>query len=153
MDAHTIQHNAFTGLNTREKTALVRFIKANQRGTDELSIREAIDFAVKNRPSFGGFILTAYRDNETVATLVAHCTGMESCNTAHRLIYAVSRRNDPSAEEAMTLLMQRAVKQTRGQLSLRVEQSSDTLSFFQKLGFKPRYIELQLDQAVRQTIN
>lgn len=146
MDAHTIQHNAFTGLNTREKTYLIRFIKSNLRGTDDNSICEAIDFAIKNRPSFGGFILSSRRGDEIIAALVAHCTGMESCNASHNLVYAVRKKNDPMAETAMNNLLKTAVRQTKGQLSLRLEQSSDTLSFFKAFGFKPRYIELTLDQ-------
>ena len=147
MDAHTIQHNAFTGLKTRDKNNLVRFIRENAIDTGEPSIQEAIDVAVKNRPSFGGFILTAYQDSQIVAALVAHQTGMENCNPPHRLIYAVSTRGDKKAERALANLVENAVQQTRGQISLRIEQSCDSLSFYQKLGFQPKYLELQLDPS------
>ncbi len=147
MDAHTIQHNAFTGLKTRERSSLVCFIRDNLCGTGETSIQEAIDVAVKSRPSFGGFILTAYQNTDMVAALVAHQTGMEMCNTTYRLIYAVSTRGSKQAENALAQLLLHAVRQTRGQLSLRVDQGCDILPFYQKLGFQPKYLELQIDPS------
>jgi len=65
-------YDAYTGISYAQKNAIVQFLKNNLESSwlEEAAILKAVEYATKEIPSFGGFILTAESDEEIVAALV-----------------------------------------------------------------------------------
>lgn len=71
-------YDAYTGISFSQKNAIVQFLKHNLGAAwvEETAILKAIEYAVKEIPSFGGFILIAEDAQEIVAALVVNKTGL-----------------------------------------------------------------------------
>ncbi|MEK7256943.1 MAG: GNAT family N-acetyltransferase [Bacteroidota bacterium] len=137
--------NPFTRITHLEKAKLVEFLRQNVENghfsTEE--ILEAIECAVKERPSFGGFILTFQEEDQTVGALVVSNTGMENRNAKHRLtMLAVDKRYRHNGIPQK--LIQKAAEHAGGELALQLEPGKEEVAFFENLGFKARYVEMRL---------
>ena len=55
MIRQTILYDAFTGISPMEKSAVVSFLSANSANASDDDIREAVEYAVKHKPSFWRF--------------------------------------------------------------------------------------------------
>ena len=71
-------YDAFTGIGISKKKALIGFLCQYSEATwmDTTAIQKAIEYATKETPSFGGFILTAEEQGKIVAALIVNKTGM-----------------------------------------------------------------------------
>ena len=71
-------YDAFTGISFSKKNAVVQFLQKNLENSwvEEAAIIKAVEYATKEIPSFGGFVLTAEKDEEIVAALVVNKTGL-----------------------------------------------------------------------------
>ncbi len=71
-------YDAYTGISYSQKNAIVQFLKKNLESSwvEETAILKAVEYASKEIPSFGGFILTAETNGEIVAALVVNKTGL-----------------------------------------------------------------------------
>lgn len=85
--ATLFMYDAHQGLSYHKKLALVKFIrtygKLLQKNTNLL---DAIEFALKEKPSFGGFILTIEHENRILAALIITKTGMTGIMPEHLLV-------------------------------------------------------------------
>jgi len=68
-------YNAFTGMSPSERQHLLPCIHAGHSSPQ--SGEQALDYALKQIPSFGGFVLVASRDVYPVGYLIVGKTGME----------------------------------------------------------------------------
>ena len=128
-----------------EKSKLVNFLGANTENGhyDKHEITMAIECALKERPSLGGFILTVKEKGELLGALVVNTTSMEARNPKHRLsLFAIARthRHNGVAQHLLT----KATQQTNGSLAIQLEPGNGEVSFFEKLGFKEKYVEMRL---------
>ena len=71
-------YDAFTGMSFSKKNATVRFLQEHleHKWIDHLAILKAVEYAIKEVPSFGGFVLTAEKNEEIVAALIVNKTGL-----------------------------------------------------------------------------
>ena len=144
MIEHTL-YNAYTKVPSLNKRSIINFVQTNSSHTDLSAemISEAIDYAVKEIPSFGGFILTAKKENRMVGAIVVNKTGLNGGNPKHSIVYLAldkkHRQHDISAE-----LIRRAIKLAGGDISLRVEHNSDSIDHFKTLGFQTKYVEMRM---------
>ncbi len=71
-------YDAFTGISFSKKNAIVQFLQRNLEASwvEETAILKAVEYATKEIPSFGGFVLTAENDQEIVAALIVNKTGL-----------------------------------------------------------------------------
>lgn len=71
-------YDAYTGISFSEKNAIVRFLQKNLEASwvEETAILKAVEYATKEIPSFGGFVLTAEKNKEIVAALIVNKTGL-----------------------------------------------------------------------------
>jgi GNAT superfamily N-acetyltransferase len=139
-------YTPFTGLTILEKSKLVAFLEANTENGlfSKGEITEAVECAVKERASLGGFILTLREGNEMLGALVVNATGMENRNPRHRLsLFAVARahRHNGIAKH----LLDKAVQQAGSNLAIQLEPGNGEVAFFEKLGFKEKYVEMRLE--------
>jgi len=138
-------YNAFTKVPLYERTSLINFLKDNSENK-EVSVqmvKEAVDYAIKEIPSFGGFILTAKEEGKMVGAIVVNKTGLNGGNPKHRVIY-LAIHPDFHQNGIGSELIKKAVHFAKGDISLRVNYGSDTVELYKLLGFQPKYVEMRL---------
>jgi ribosomal-protein-alanine N-acetyltransferase len=144
MVKHTM-YNAFTKVPMFEKSPLINFIRENSENKEvsALMVQEAIDYAVKEIPSFGGFILTAQEEDKMLGAIVVNKTGLNGGNPKHRVVY-LSIHDDYRQVGVGSELIKKAVHFAKGDISLRVSYESDAIERYKSLGFQPKYVEMRL---------
>ncbi len=139
-------YTPFTGLSILEKSKIINFLESNAENGhfSKCEITEAVECAMKERPSLGGFIITIKNDKELLGALVVNSTGMENLNPKHRLsLFAIARshRHNGIARS----LLDGAVQQAGNDLAIQLEPGNGEVAFFKKLGFKEKYVEMRLE--------
>ncbi len=129
-----------------EKRALVRFISKHSSHASAKQVSEALDYALKRKPSFGGYILASREGNQLIAALVVNRTGMKGYSSNHLVVFSVMDSGHEASEEALLHLFEKAIELTRGDLALQVSPDSSVMHLYKKLGFQPQYLQLKLDK-------
>lgn len=144
MVEHTL-YNAYTKVPMFEKSPLINFIRDNSENKEVSTqmVREAVDYAIKEIPSFGGFILTAQEEGKMVGAIVVNKTGLNGGNPKHRVVY-LSIKKDYRQAGIGSELIKKAVHFAKGDISLRVGYESDAIELYKSLGFQPKYVEMRL---------
>lgn len=143
MSYHVQLFDAFTGVNPREKSAIVEFLMSNSCNPSRSHINSALDYALKNKPSFGGFILCMYSpDNALIGIVVANKTGMEGYSPGFLFAYVAIDTQRQDFNDAADFLLQKALSYTDGEVAMRVEPGHPALKCFKQMGFKSKSLEL-----------
>ena len=129
-----------------EKRALVRFISKHAPPASARQVGEALDYALKRKPSFGGYILSSRMGGKPIAALVVNRTGMKGYSPSHLVVFSVMDPDHDQAEAALLQLIEKAIGLTRGDLALQVSPDSSFMPLYQELGFQPRYLQLKLEK-------
>jgi len=139
-------YDAFSGMNPMEKNRVIRFLNTFEDEDKRESIAEAVEYAVKLKPSFGGFVLAAEQEGEIIGAIVANRTGMGSYNPNHILVF-VTLHQDHREDEALTKsLIQKAIRHAKGDIAMHVKPDNPALQLYEKIGFKAQYLELRLSK-------
>ena len=138
-------YTPYTGMTILEKSKLIAFFETNTENGhfSKNEIAEALECAIKERPSLGGFVLNLNEENQLVGAMVVHATGMANRNPKYRLsLFAVARnrRHNGIAKH----LVDYAKEKTGNGLAVQLKRGDGEVAFFDKLGFKEKYIEMRL---------
>ena len=135
------QFDAYTGLTILEKSKLVDFLLENTENGhfSRPEIMEAVECAVKERASLGGFILVLKKQKEVLGTIVVNRTSSERIQKLSLLAIARSHRQNGVAKK----LVSQAIEKAGGELSLQLEPGNGEVSFFEKLGFEKKYVVMR----------
>ncbi|MBK8703031.1 MAG: hypothetical protein IPN33_05090 [Saprospiraceae bacterium] len=145
MSHHEIHlYNAYSGMNSRERNELVKFLVKNVPSDNRQYIGGAIDYALKVKPSFGGFIITAQDGDNIVAAVIANKTGLEGYGPSYVLAYAVFHPDVASCDMLVQQIFRKVSACADGDISMRLSPRSPALKLFKKIGFKSEYVELRL---------
>lgn len=112
-------YDAFTGIGVSKKKALIGFLRqySDASWMQPLAIQKAVDYAVKETPSFGGFIVTAEKDQQILAALIINKTGMQGYMAEHLVVlHAVASTHKNSS--IINELMRKAYSLTRGDITM-----------------------------------
>ena len=128
----------------REKQTLIDFLFTNlqEYGDPRPDIEKAIDYAMKETTSFGGFVLTAYIDEEIVGAVVVNKTGMEDYIPENILVYIATHKNH-RGKGIGKKLMQQTIELAKGSIALHVEPENPAKFLYEKVGFSSKYIEMR----------
>lgn len=140
-------YNAFTSISPVEKKAVVKFLCQYTSNANQEHIKEAVEYAVKQKPSFGGFIITAVEDQKIIATIVANKTGMEGYNANNIFVYFTLHETHRDNDALVQKLMSRAMQYADGDVAMHVEPDNPALKLYKKLGFVAQYLELRLSKS------
>lgn len=143
-----IETKVFTSENKPdkgEKDSIVDFLFTHlqEYGDPRPDIVKAVDYALKETPSFGGFVLAAYINREIVGCVVVNATGMKDYIPENILVYIATHRNH-RGEGIGKLLMQQTVNRASGSIALHVEPDNPARFLYEKIGFTSKYIEMRL---------
>lgn len=146
MNYQTTLYNAFSGMSAPEKHGVIRFLLANTENASKKSIEEAVEYALKTKPSFGGFVLTAQVNQEIVAVIVANRTGMAAYNPSHIFVYLSVAPSFIDQEDLLQHFITKAISYSDGEVAMHVKPDNPALRVFHKLGFSAEYLELRLNK-------
>ena len=112
------QYDAFTGISFSKKNAIVQFLQKHLEDSwvENAAILKAVEYAIKEIPSFGGFVLTAEKNEEIVAVLVVNKTGLSGLMPEY---LAVLQATKPVAKGKLITrkLEEKAIVLSKGDIS------------------------------------
>ena len=109
-------------------------------------IHKAIQYAQKERPSLGGFVLTGVVDGDIVGAVVVNKTGMEGYIPENILVYIAVDKTYRGKGYGKQL-MEKAIRFADGDIALHVEADNPARHLYEKLGFENKYLEMRLQKG------
>ena len=130
----------------KEKEQLIDFLYKHleQYGDPRADIEKCADYALKERPSFGGFILTSHAENdELTGVVIVNETGMLDYIPENILVY-IATHNKFRGQGIGKALMNKASETAKGNIALHVEPDNPARHLYEKVGYTSKYIEMRL---------
>ena len=142
-----IQTTVFNTTNKpdlKEKESLIEFLFDNLQefGDPKSDIEKAVDYALKETTSFGGFIIVSYLENEISGVVVVNQTGMKDYIPENLLVYIATHKNHRGKGIGKEL-MQKTIDLAEGSIALHVEPENPARFLYEKVGFESKYIEMR----------
>lgn len=134
----------------REKISNFLYTHLDQYGDPKEDINKCIDYAMKERPSHGGFIVTATEDDQIIGAVIVNHTGMEGYIPENILVY-IAVDSEQRGKGVGKKLMERTIEQADGAIALHVEADNPAKYLYEKLGFTNKYLEMRLDKKSRES--
>ncbi|MBE9466910.1 MAG: GNAT family N-acetyltransferase [Bacteroidetes bacterium] len=127
-----------------EKKILINFLfeHLQEYGDPKSDIEKAIDYALKETTSFGGFILVSYLENEISGVVVINQTGMKDYIPENILVYIATHKNHRGKGIGKELL-KKTIDIAKGNIALHVEPENPAKFLYEKVGFSSKYIEMR----------
>jgi hypothetical protein len=147
MERSIQMYNAFSGVNPLENVALLNFFRSYTPDTEYRAIQEALDYALKNKPSFGGFVLTYTINNRIVGGVVVNRTGMEGFKSENLLVLAALHHDFKNESIILEDLINKAVNYADGDIAIYAKPNHPALLMAKRLGFKEHFVELRFQKA------
>lgn len=129
----------------RDKISNFLFTHLDQYGDPIEDINKCIDYAMKERPSHGGYIVTANDDEKIVGAVIVNHTGMEDYIPENILVY-IAVDGDYRGKGIGKKLMEKTIEQADGNIALHVEPDNPAKYLYEKMGFTNKYLEMRLDK-------
>jgi len=133
--------------NSKEKEGLIDFLFDNlqEYGDPKSDIEKAVNYALKETTSFGGFILVSYLENEISGIVVVNQTGMKDYIPENILVYIATHKNH-RGKGIGKMLMEKTIDLAKGSIALHVEPENPARFLYEKVGFSSKYIEMRLNK-------
>ena len=146
--AETKVFNITNKPDLKEKESLIDFLFDNlqEYGDPKSDIEKAVDYALKEIISFGGFILVSYLENEILGVVVVNQTGMKDYIPENILVYIATHKNH-RGKGIGKKLMQKTIDLAKGSIALHVEPENPARYLYEKVGFSSKYIEMRYKKA------
>lgn len=137
--------NAIEKPTLLEKNKIIDFLHEHleQYGDSKSDIEKAFSYAVKDSPSFGGFVLISYLEDELSGVVVVNQTGMKDYIPENILVY-IATHNEHRGKGIGKQLMQQAIGLCHGNIALHVEPDNPARFLYEKVGFSSKYLEMRL---------
>ena len=141
--------DAFHQMPEDEKQQAVQFLHQHlERFGDEASaIRKAIDYAVKDIPSFGGFVLKGCLNKKTIGYVVVNATGMGGYIPENILVYIATDASFRGKGLGKSLL-EKTFALAHGDMALHVEPDNPAKRLYERAGFTHKYLEMRRSHKV-----
>ena len=111
-------------------------------GDEKKDIKKAIDYAMQQIPSAGGFVLTYSQRDEIIGAVVVNKTGMGGYIPENILVY-IAIHQQHRGKGIGKKMMQDALAIAEGDVALHVEPNNPAKFLYEKLGFENKYLEMR----------
>ncbi len=130
-----------------EKKSIIDFLFENlqEYGDPKSDIEKAINYALKETPSFGGFVLVSYLDDFIVGAVVINQTGMKDYIPENILVY-IAIHQKHRGKGLGKQLVQEAIDNANGNIALHVEPHNPARKLYENLGFNSKYLEMRFNK-------
>lgn len=119
------------------------FEHLEQYGDTKEDIEKAVNYALREAPSFGGFIIEGRMDSKIAGVVVVNKTGMKGYIPENILVY-IATHKDMRGNGIGKLLMEKAIGTAEGNIALHVEPDNPAKMLYEKYGFTNKYLEMRL---------
>jgi ribosomal protein S18 acetylase RimI-like enzyme len=118
------------------------FKSLQEYGDPKEDINAAMNYALGEENSPGGFVLVAADDQKVVGCVVVNRTGMKKYIPENILVYIAT---DPEyrGKGVGKNLMKTALENAEGSVALHVEPNNPAKGLYEKLGFTNKYLEMR----------
>lgn len=143
----SIFFNATNRLTEIEKHRVVNFLydQLDTANANKDFIRRSIDYATKERMSFGGFVIVCKLHYEIIGAVVVNQTGMEGYMPENVLVYiAVSEKYLQMG--VAKCMMDQVLNYAKGNIAVHIRGNLDLVPVFEKLGFKKSIQEMIIER-------
>ncbi len=130
---------------TIEKKEMIDFLYHNLEnyGDPKADIEKCIEYALKETPSFGGFVLVSYDGPTMTGVVVVNQTGMKDYIPENILVY-IATHQEMRGQGIGKKLMADTIQMANGNIALHVEPDNPARFLYEKVGFTSKYIEMRL---------
>jgi len=127
-----------------EKGNIIQFLFDNlqEYGDPKSDIEKCANYALHETPSFGGFILVSYLNDEISGAVIVNQTGMIDYIPENILVYIATSKNH-RGEGIGKELIQKTINLTHGNIALHVEPDNPAKYLYEKFGFTNKYLEMR----------
>ncbi|MDD2491638.1 MAG: GNAT family N-acetyltransferase [Bacteroidales bacterium] len=127
-----------------EKKDIVEFLYKHLEnfGDKKEDIEKAINYALKEADSFGGYVLQSYDEGRISSVVVVNKTGMDGYIPENILVY-IATHNELRGRGIGKRMMQRALEMAEGNVALHVEPNNPAKFLYENLGFTNKYLEMR----------
>ena len=136
--------NAVNRPSEIEKKEIVNFLHTHlgEYGDDKLDIKKAINYAIKQFVSFGGFVALIMEGDEILGASVVNATGMSGYIPENILVYIATHENH-RGEGLGKKLMETIICHAKGDIALHVEENNPAIKLYEKFSFTNPYLEMR----------
>ena len=127
-----------------KKSAMVAFLAKHleQFGDNPSDIEKAINYALKETDSPGGFILQSSHEGIITCVVVVPKTGMQGF-VPENLLVDIATHNRVRGQGIGKKMMRLALETAKGNVALHVEPNNPAKILYEKLGFTNKYLEMR----------
>jgi len=127
-----------------EKTAIVDFLFQNLEnyGDSKDDIEKAVNYALKETNSFGGFVLQAFEGDRMSCVVVINPTGMKGYYPENILVYIATNKELRGKGIGKRMIL-KAIEIADGNIALHVEHNNPARFLYEKIGFTNKYLEMR----------
>ncbi len=135
--------------SSQQKEAIIDFLyeQLGQFGDPKEAILKAVDYALQEYPSDGGFVLQYLEDERTIGVVVINRTGMEGYIPENILVY-IAAHEDMRGKGIGRKMMQLVLEKTQGSIALHVEPDNPARHLYERMGFTNKYLEMRYQKVV-----
>ncbi|MFT4754886.1 MAG: ribosomal-protein-alanine N-acetyltransferase [Salibacteraceae bacterium] len=138
-------YNPFDSLSYTQSQNVVNFLYTHlqEYGDEKKDIKKAIDYAMREISSVGGYVVINYSQmDEIIGAVVVNKTGMGGYIPENILVY-IAIHKDYRGKGVGKKLMQDALENAEGDVALHVEPDNPARFLYEKLGFENKYLEMR----------
>ncbi len=139
-----IQYNAYTGISCSKKNAIVQFLCENLEGSwvKQDAILQAVEYAIKEIPSFGGFILTTEINEQIIAVIIVNKTGMGGYMPEYVVVLNAIAPNYKGKGITKSLI-EKAITLGKGDISMLVKDYGPKELLLENLAVEAKYMQMK----------
>jgi GNAT superfamily N-acetyltransferase len=128
----------------KEKMEIVEFLFQHLENFGDLKkdIEKAVNYALKETISFGGFVLQAFEGDRTSCVVVVNQTGMKGYIPENILVY-IATHNELRGRGIGKKMILEAIDIADGNIALHVEPDNPARFLYEKIGFASKYLEMR----------
>jgi len=128
----------------KEKIEIVEFLFQHLEnfGDSKEDIEKAVNYALKETISFGGFILESFEGDRISCVVVVNQTGMKGYIPENILVY-IATHKELRGRGIGKRMMLKAIETADGNIALHVEPNNPARFLYEKIGFTSKYLEMR----------
>lgn len=143
----SLLYNATNRPSEIEKLKIMEFLTKYLEGIEpnQDHIRKAIEYATKERLSFGGFAIVKKSEGQIIGVSIVNQTGMEGYMAENVLVYLAVVEEYRKKGVAKNMIEQ-VLRHAKGDVALHLKGDSSLAPICEKFGFKRSIVEMRLER-------